>query len=131
MQRGRGHGRHLCDEAFDLAKLARGGLIGAGWETFLRYSPFTRLPLAQFLASGVGTLIILLFLPGGIGGMVYDLRDNILRRVALRKGIHVPSLVADKRLEEEAQDHALEEAAAAEGAELERERERDLMEVSR
>jgi branched-chain amino acid transport system permease protein len=75
-----------------------GGLIGAAWETFLRYSPATRLPLTQFLASGVGTLVILLFLPGGLGGAFYELRDTVLRKIAQRKGIHVPSLVADKRI---------------------------------
>lgn len=77
-----------------------GGLIGAAWETLLRYSPATRLPLTQFIASGVGTLMILLFLPGGLGGLAYDLRDGLLRRIARRKGIHVPSLVADSRVDE-------------------------------
>ena len=33
-------------------------------------------------ASGVGVLLILLVLPGGLGGVVYDVRDALLRRVA-------------------------------------------------
>jgi branched-chain amino acid transport system permease protein len=81
-----------------------GGLIGAAWETFLRYSPATRLPLTQFLASGVGTLVILLFLPGGLGGLFYDIRDAVLRRIALKRGIHVPSLVADRRIVSDADE---------------------------
>jgi branched-chain amino acid transport system permease protein len=94
-----------------------GGLIGAAWETFLRYSPATRLPLAQFLASGVGTLVILMFLPGGLGGLVYDLRDNLLRRFARRKGIHVPSLVADSRVDtDRAGDAFLEDTIVEEAA---------------
>jgi hypothetical protein len=42
-------------------------------------------------------LWVLQVLPGGIGQLVYDLRDRLLRVVADRRGIVVPSLVADKR----------------------------------
>lgn len=74
-----------------------GALLAAAYLTFLFYSPLTRLPAVQLLASGIGVLIILLFLPGGLGGLFYDIRDGILRRFAKAKGLIVPSLLADRR----------------------------------
>lgn len=55
--------------------------------------------LAQLheLVSGVVALWVLSALPGGIGQFIYDVRDRVLRVVARRRGIAVPSLVADKR----------------------------------
>ncbi|HUQ38536.1 MAG TPA: ABC transporter permease [Acidimicrobiales bacterium] len=77
-----------------------GGLLGAAFETFLRYSPFTKVPASRLLGSGLGVLVILLFLPGGLGGLLYDARDNLLRRIARAKGVVVPSLLADVRVDE-------------------------------
>jgi len=77
-----------------------GAVIGAAYLTFVNYSSFTREPLSQFLASGVGVLIILLVFPAGLGGAVYNLRDAILRTFARRRGIIVPSLLADVRIED-------------------------------
>ena len=80
-----------------------GAIMGAvyvrGVEAFLD-------PAYALLASGVGILFLLLFLPEGLGGLVYNVRDGYLRRVARRRGLLVPSLLADKRIEE------LEEQAA-------------------
>jgi hypothetical protein len=45
-------------------------------------------------------LLILVILPGGIGSAIADVRDAYLRWVARRRGILVPSLVADRRAEE-------------------------------
>jgi hypothetical protein len=59
--------------------------IGGGW---------------ALLASGAGILVILLVLPGGLGAGMYRIRDEILRWVAKRRGIIVPSLLADIRQEE-------------------------------
>ena len=56
----------------------------------------------QFLATGAGLLLVLLVLPGGLGGALADLRDTLLRQVAKRRGIVVPSLLADSRVEEQA-----------------------------
>ncbi|MEX2393007.1 MAG: branched-chain amino acid ABC transporter permease, partial [Actinomycetota bacterium] len=50
---------------------------------------------AQLLTSGVGLLLILLVFPGGLGQILYDIRDGILRRIARRHDIVVPSLLAD------------------------------------
>lgn len=69
----------------------------------------------RLLFNGIGVLIILTVYPSGLGGMMYDMRDALLRRVAARYGIHVPSLVADSREAEEAEatlsdaQHSLEE----------------------
>jgi branched-chain amino acid transport system permease protein len=49
----------------------------------------------QLLATGVGVLIVLLVLPGGLGGLVYRVRDLWLRSVALRNGVTSASLLAD------------------------------------
>lgn len=56
----------------------------------------------QALASGVGVVLVLLILPRGLGGLVFSLRDHYLRSVARRKGIVVPSLLADSRVEDPA-----------------------------
>ena len=47
------------------------------------------------LVSGFGVLVVLLVFPGGLSQLVYGQRDTFLRWVAGRRGIHVPSLVAD------------------------------------
>ena len=60
--------------------------IGGGW---------------ALLASGGGILVILIVLPGGLGAGMYRLRDEVLRWIAKRRGIIVPSLLADIRMEEE------------------------------
>jgi branched-chain amino acid transport system permease protein len=56
----------------------------------------------KLIASGGGILILLMFLPEGLGGLLYGIRDSILRRVAKRRRLVVPSLLADVRVEREA-----------------------------
>lgn len=56
----------------------------------------------QLLPSAIGVLFVLLVLPGGLGQLAYRARDGVLRRVADRRGIVVPSLLADVRVEAEA-----------------------------
>ncbi|MEX2538814.1 MAG: ABC transporter permease [Actinomycetota bacterium] len=51
------------------------------------------------LASGIGILVLLMFLPEGLGGLLYTIRDGILRRIARRRKLVVPSLLADVRME--------------------------------
>jgi branched-chain amino acid transport system permease protein len=53
------------------------------------------------IATGVGTTIVLFVLPGGIAQLGYQARDGALRWLAERRGIHVPSLVADSRQADE------------------------------
>ena len=56
------------------------------------------------VASGAGILILLMFLPEGLGGILYAIRDGLLRRVARRRGLIVPSLLADVRAETDETD---------------------------
>ena len=73
-----------------------GALLGAVYYEGLRYvGPAIGLGDLQVLASGVGVLLLLLVAPGGLASMVYGLRDRLLRAVARRRGLMVPSLVAD------------------------------------
>ena len=58
---------------------------------------------ARLAVSGAGLLLVLLVLPGGLGQAIFALRDRFLRVVANRRGILVPSLVADRRATEEEQ----------------------------
>jgi branched-chain amino acid transport system permease protein len=56
-------------------------------------------PEYTFLATGAGLLLVLMLIPGGFGAMFGDARDGVLRWYARRKGIRVPSLVADTLVE--------------------------------
>jgi ABC-type branched-subunit amino acid transport system ATPase component/ABC-type branched-subunit amino acid transport system permease subunit len=76
-----------------------GVLMGVGLVEVLSYA----FPKYQLEFTGVGLLLVLLFLPGGLGEGVQRIRDAILRKVALRRDILVPSLVAD-RMEESRRD---------------------------
>ena len=90
-----------------------GAVLGA---VYVRSADFF-LPLDwQFLATGVGLLAVLLLLPSGLGGLLADMRDGALRRVARRRGIVVPSLLADVRVVAD-EDTSLEAAVAAAKAE--------------
>jgi branched-chain amino acid transport system permease protein len=51
-----------------------------------------------FLSTGIGLLLVLMLLPGGLGAAVGDARDAVLRWYANRRGLRVPSLVADTRV---------------------------------
>jgi branched-chain amino acid transport system permease protein len=73
-----------------------GPLLGAAYigaaEMFGQGNAFVALG-----ATGIGVVSLLLFLPGGLGELVFMMRDAMLRRVAARYRIDVPSLVADRR----------------------------------
>lgn len=71
-----------------------GAILGTIYVFAMQYY---MLPEYRFLATGFGLLFILLILPGGLGAGVSDARDAGLRWVAKRRGILVPSLVADRR----------------------------------
>ena len=65
--------------------------------------------------TGGGLLFVLYFLPGGLWQFVHRQRDRYLRWVADRRGLVVPSLVADKRVEED-DDQPEDETAVIAGA---------------
>jgi branched-chain amino acid transport system permease protein len=71
-----------------------GALLGAAYIEGARYFLSTEL---AFFTGGMGLLIVLMALPGGLGGGLYQLRDGYLRWVANRRKIIVPSLTADAR----------------------------------
>lgn len=71
-----------------------GAVMGA---VYIRGAEFFLPPEWALIASGTGILLLLMFLPEGLGGLVYNIRDGILRKVAKRRDILVPSLVADRR----------------------------------
>ena len=71
-----------------------GAILGA---VYIRSAEFFLPNEFALLASGFGILFLLLFLPDGLGGLLYRARDAYLRRVARRRDILVPSLLADKR----------------------------------
>jgi branched-chain amino acid transport system permease protein len=74
-----------------------GALLGA---SYFRGIDIFLPPEWLFLVSGAGALLVLLIVPGGLGGLLYRLRDQYLRWVAGRRDLVVPSLVADVRIEE-------------------------------
>jgi ABC-type branched-subunit amino acid transport system ATPase component/ABC-type branched-subunit amino acid transport system permease subunit len=55
-------------------------LLGAAWVNF---------------ATGAAATVLLQFAPGGLGGLFFRFRDTVLRRLAIRNRISVPSLLAD------------------------------------
>ena len=62
----------------------------------------------QLVVTGAGVLLLLLVFPGGLGQLAVRLRQRALRAVAARRGLVVPSLVADRRIEVAAPDGDLE-----------------------
>ncbi len=52
----------------------------------------------QIVATGAALLVVLLLMPGGIGGAFAGARDWVLRLVAGRRGIDVPSLTREPAL---------------------------------
>ncbi len=76
--------------------------------------------IVRYSLSGAGLLWILYFLPGGLWQFVQRQRDRYLRWVAERRGIEVPSLVADRRVAagpvDEDDDHSEDETSLIAGA---------------
>lgn len=97
-----------------------GALLGAtfiqGVDYFRNVFPEPVRPYLQFLTSGVGLIVVLLMLPGGFGSVWYGARDRLLRAIADRRGIVVPSLVADSRLVVTAAEDAAPESGFLPGA---------------
>jgi branched-chain amino acid transport system permease protein len=66
-----------------------GAVMGA---VYIRGAEFFLPPGWSLVAGGLGILVLLLLLPEGLGGLVYETRDRYLRWVARRRGIVVASL---------------------------------------
>lgn len=78
-----------------------GAFLGAffiqGVDYFRGSFPEVVRPYLSLLTSGIGLIFVLLVLPGGFSQGFYGIRDRLLRKVAERRGLIVPSLVADMR----------------------------------
>jgi branched-chain amino acid transport system permease protein len=98
-----------------------GAVLGAvfieGFQYFRNIFPESIRNLLGFITGPVGVIVILMLLPGGLAQGLYKLRDALLRRVAKRHDILVPSLVADQRAEErlEVRAYQIAEAQAVDG----------------
>lgn len=92
---------------FRLFSLAVVGGLGspagvlASTAVFTTIDFFITTPAIKLATTGFGLLLVLMVFPGGLGGIIYDARDGLLRRLAKRKQIHVPSLLADQRVTED------------------------------
>ena len=99
------------------------------FQTAVLFGPFLWQSLGDDFAVVVPLLLTGPFLilqlyqaPGGLAGVAFDVRDKYLRRIADKHGIHVPSLVADKRVDGEESTAEVDLVAAEhEHAEAERE----------
>jgi branched-chain amino acid transport system permease protein len=72
-----------------------GALLAAAFQISREFWPQSDPVLSFFFNEGVGLLAILYIMPGGLAGIVYALRDSILRIVAQRRQLVVPALFAD------------------------------------
>jgi branched-chain amino acid transport system permease protein len=93
-----------------------GAVLGAVWLMGTRWF----LPNEwQLLASGAGVLLVLLILPGGLGGLALQLRDRWLARIATNRGLDVPGYtpsVLGADASEDAEAHAEAAVAAVEAS---------------
>lgn len=71
---------------------APGALLGA---VYVRGADYFLPAEWQILATGTGLLLVLMLVPGGLGGALADGRDWYLLRVARRRGLTVASLVTE------------------------------------
>lgn len=71
-----------------------GPLLGAAYYGVVNI--FGTNQFVALAAPGFGVVILLMALPGGLNEGVFRMRDSILRRLASRHRIDVPSLVADR-----------------------------------
>lgn len=71
-----------------------GGLLGGLYFALLQLIPTDNQVLALFVGP-VGILLVLYMLPGGLASAVIGIRDGILKIVAQRRQMVVPSLFAD------------------------------------
>lgn len=69
-----------------------GALIGA---LYVRGIDYFLPPEVGFLAGGIGVVVVLWLAPAGLGAVLHQARDGVLRWVARRRRIVVPSLLAD------------------------------------
>jgi branched-chain amino acid transport system permease protein len=91
-----------------LGSLSAGVLGAISFEAFVLFGPHLYAGLGEtwyqvipLLLTGPLLILNLYFNPGGLAGWVFGIRDDWLRRLAVRKNIHVPALLADRLIEEQ------------------------------
>jgi ABC-type branched-subunit amino acid transport system ATPase component len=99
-----------------------GAILGAifikSTEWFQGVVPQSYQFLFRFAGSGIGLIVVLWLLPGGLGSLLYKTRDAWLRRVAARRQLVVPSLIADTGADPELLTGRKAKPAVAIGADL-------------
>jgi branched-chain amino acid transport system permease protein len=98
-----------------------GAIVGVvvieGVQYFKNLFPETIRQFLAFFTGSVGLILVLLALRGGLAQAIFMVRDRWLRSVADRRGVIVPSLVADMREATEViEDDVILEAAIASDA---------------
>jgi branched-chain amino acid transport system permease protein len=106
-----------------LTSVWAGALGVISFQAFVFFMPAVYGPLLKshdtirsvipLLLTGPLLIINLYFNPGGLAEQCFATRDKFLRRIANKRGIHVPSLVADRLLEEEQQRSIVQHAEEA------------------
>src|SRR4051794_13307321 len=85
-----------------------GALLGAA---YVEGAQYFLTGAGRLLATGGGLLVLLMVVPGGLGEVMYSLRDRLLRLLAGRRGLSVPSLAEHPVFEDASKDEG---AGAAE-----------------
>jgi len=106
-----------------LTSVWAGALGVISFQAFVFFAPDLYQPLLRdyptissvipLLVTGPLLILNLYFNPGGLAEQCFSARDKFLRKVAAKRGIHVPSLVADRLLEEEQQRSIVQHAEEA------------------
>jgi branched-chain amino acid transport system permease protein len=106
-----------------LTSVWSGALGVIGFQAFVFFMPEIYQPLLKhhqtissvipLLLTGPLLILNLYFNPGGLAEQCFSARDKYLRKVAHKRGIHVPSLVADRLIEEEQQRSIVQHAEDA------------------
>jgi branched-chain amino acid transport system permease protein len=106
-----------------LTSVWAGALGVIAFQAFVLFAPDLYGPLLKdhdtirsvipLLLTGPLLILNLYFNPGGLAEQCFQARDKYLRKIANKHGIHVPSLVADRLLEEEQQRSIVQHAEEA------------------
>lgn len=73
-----------------------GAVLGAMLVFGVKYFGERYVPQASLLVTGPGLLLVLYLVPGGLSQLLFGVRDRGLRFVATRRGLLVPSLLAQR-----------------------------------
>lgn len=99
-----------------------GAILGVvtieGLSYFRSVFPETIRAYLGLFTSSVGLIFVLMVMPGGLSQGIYSIRDRVLRLVADRRQIMVPSLFADGRVEAPVADESVDEAVVLLGDDL-------------